>query len=144
MEKALFIIRGLPGSGKTTVAEMLANISFGVGKKKDGEYSYTVCTADDFFMKDGEYVWKRELLGAAHKWCQDKCKNAMIAGEDRIFIANTNTTWKEMKIYFDMANEFGYFAYSLIVENRHGGVNKHNVPVATLEAMANRFEIKLK
>jgi hypothetical protein len=33
--------------------------------------------------------------------------------------------------------------FSVIVENRHGGVNVHNVPEYTLKAMEERFDIKL-
>jgi hypothetical protein len=33
--------------------------------------------------------------------------------------------------------------YSIIVENRHGGVNEHGVPSDKLEQMKNRFNIKL-
>jgi hypothetical protein len=29
------------------------------------------------------------------------------------------------------------------MENRHGGVNIHNVPEETLEKMRNRFEVKI-
>ena len=42
-----------------------------------------------------------------------------------------------------MAEEYGYRVYSLIVENRHSGVNEHGVPVDKLEQMKNRFEVKL-
>ena len=48
-----------------------------------------------------------------------------------------------MKPYFDIAEMYGYRVYSLIVENRHGGVNEHGVPVDKLEQMKNRFEISL-
>jgi hypothetical protein len=48
-----------------------------------------------------------------------------------------------MKPYYDIANEYGYRVYSLIVENRHGGVNEHGVPAEKLEQMKNRFNIKL-
>jgi len=33
--------------------------------------------------------------------------------------------------------------FSVIVENRHGGVNQHGVPDDKLEIMKNRFEFKL-
>ena len=33
--------------------------------------------------------------------------------------------------------------FSIIVENRHGGVNQHGVPMDKLEQMKNRFEVKL-
>ena len=37
----------------------------------------------------------------------------------------------------------GYRVFSIIVENRHGGVNEHGVPAEKLEQMKNRFQIKL-
>ena len=42
-----------------------------------------------------------------------------------------------------LAEKYGYRVHSLIVENRHGGVNEHGVPEEKLEQMKNRFEIKL-
>ena len=60
-----------------------------------------------------------------------------------IIVANTNTTVKEMKPYYDMAADFGYKIFSIIIENRHGGVNEHNVPEETLKKMVERFDIKL-
>jgi dephospho-CoA kinase len=135
--KTLFILRGIPGSGKTTIANALSE-----GGK------YPVCTADDFFMKniDGQtvYKWDRELIGAAHEWCRNKAIAAMVRGEEKIFIANTNTTEKEMKPYFEMAAKNGYIVVSMIVENRHGGANEHNVPAETIEIMKNRLLCNIK
>jgi len=48
-----------------------------------------------------------------------------------------------MEAYYLLAQELGYTVFSLIVENRHGGVNEHGVPEEKLEQMRNRFEIKL-
>ena len=45
--------------------------------------------------------------------------------------------------YFLLAEQWGYQVTSLIVENRHGGVNEHGVPEDKLQAMKDRFEIKL-
>jgi NEDD4-binding protein 2 len=67
----------------------------------------------------------------------------MKAQVERIVIANTSTTEKEMKPYLDLAKEFGYRVFSVVVENRHGGINVHNVPEETLEKMRNRFDIKI-
>ena len=39
--------------------------------------------------------------------------------------------------------QYGYQVYSIVVENRHGGVNQHGVPAEAVERMRNRFEIKL-
>jgi len=48
-----------------------------------------------------------------------------------------------MDYYYKLAEKYGYRVYSLVVENRHGGVNEHGVPEEKLEQMRNRFEIKL-
>jgi hypothetical protein len=45
--------------------------------------------------------------------------------------------------YYELAAKYGYKVYSLIVENRHGGVNEHGVPEDKLTQMKNRFEIRL-
>jgi len=42
-----------------------------------------------------------------------------------------------------MANRYGYRIHTLIVENRHGSKNVHNVPDDKLEQMKDRFEISL-
>jgi hypothetical protein len=48
-----------------------------------------------------------------------------------------------MKPYFEMADQHDYKVFSIVVENRHGGVNEHNVPEEVLTSMRNRFEINL-
>jgi len=48
-----------------------------------------------------------------------------------------------MKPYYELAEKYGYKVHSLIVENRHGGINTHNVPTDKLILMKERFEIKL-
>jgi hypothetical protein len=48
-----------------------------------------------------------------------------------------------MAEYFDLAIKYGYTVFTIIVENRHGGINQHGVPAEKLEQMKQRFEIKL-
>ena len=61
----------------------------------------------------------------------------------RIVVANTFTQEWEMKTYYEMAERYKYRVHSVIVENRHDGVNEHDVPEETLVKMRNRFEVKL-
>jgi hypothetical protein len=61
----------------------------------------------------------------------------------RVVVSNTFTQEWEMLPYFDLAEKHGYRVYSLICENRHGGVNEHGVPEDKLEIMKKRFETKL-
>jgi predicted kinase len=48
-----------------------------------------------------------------------------------------------MEYYIELAKTYGYKTFSIVVENRHGGVNDHNVPDEVLTKMRDRFEIKL-
>jgi hypothetical protein len=48
-----------------------------------------------------------------------------------------------MESYIELAKQYGYRVHTIIVENRHGGVNVHDVPDVTLGNMRNRFSIKL-
>lgn len=133
MEKVLYIVRGIPGSGKSTFAKSLGDTHF---------------EADMFFMKDGEYKFDITKIKDAHKWCQDSVNTAMImnntAGLNKtIVVSNTFTQEWEMKPYFEMAELHGYKVFSIIIENRHKGVNEHNVPEEVLNNMKNRFEIIL-
>jgi hypothetical protein len=61
----------------------------------------------------------------------------------KIVVSNTFTTEWEMDPYYKLAEQYGYRVYSLVVENRHEGVNEHGVPADKLEQMKQRFEIKL-
>jgi predicted kinase len=132
--KELFLLRGLPGSGKSTLAKSIGGFHI---------------EADMFFMKEGEYQFDFTKLKDAHAWCQESTEKTMISldipkfGTKRITVSNTFTQEWEMKPYFDLAEKHGYKVYSLIVENRHGGVNEHGVPEDKLEIMKKRFEISL-
>lgn len=98
--------------------------------------------ADMFFMQDGEYKFDASKLKQAHEWCQDKTEAWMRNGYN-VVVSNTFTQEWEMDAYYKLAEKYGYRVHSLVVENRHGGVNEHGVPADKLEQMKNRFEISL-
>lgn len=102
-----------------------------------------ICCADDYVTRGGVYNWSADTISASHEWCQRKCRRFMKAHASRIVVANTSTTERELHQYMDLARQFGYNVFSVIVENRHGSTNIHSVPDTTLEKMKARFEIKL-
>lgn len=128
MSKELFLLRGLPGAGKSTLAKSLG------GKHIE---------ADMFFVKDGVYKFDATKIKDAHSWCTNMVGSWMTDDEDRIVVSNTFTQEWEMQWYYNWAKDFDYKVFSLVVENRHGGANAHNVPVDTINRMKNRFEICL-
>ena len=129
MEKVLYIVRGIPGSGKSTFAKTLGGQHY---------------EADMFFIdEDGNYKFDGTKIKDAHKWCQSFVETDMVLEYPKIVVSNTFTQEWEMKPYMDLAKEHGYKVFTIVVENRHGGNNVHNVPEDKIEQMANRFEIKL-
>lgn len=135
--KKLYIVRGLPGSGKSTFAEALVGSDF------------LVCEADKYFIVDGEYKFDGTKIKQAHEWCRSKVetymKDSLVNDQfyREIAVSNTFTQEWEMEAYYKLAEQYGYMIFSIIVENRHGGVNEHGVPTDKLEQMKNRFEVKL-
>ena len=139
-EKKLFLIRGLPGSGKSTFAKILA----GLGS------DFLICEADKYFIdSDGEYKFDASKIKEAHESCRETVetymKDSMVRSEwyKEIIVSNTFTQEWEMQPYFDLAEKYGYSVFCIVVENRHGGKNVHNVPEEKIEKMRRRFEFKL-
>ena len=129
MEKVLYIVRGVPGSGKTTLAKQL---------------TANVFEADHYFYDNhGNYNFIPSEIKEAHKECQQFVGYAMESGIQKIAVSNTFTQEWEMEPYFELAKKHGFNVFTIIVENRHGGVNQHGVPEDKIEQMKNRFEIKL-
>lgn len=132
----LILMRGLPGSGKSTMArELLSTGPSGL-----------ILSTDDYFAHRDGYRYDAGLLGAAHEWNQNRAKDAIRDGRSPIIIDNTNGQAWEMKPYVQMALERGYKVdfcepetswkfdpYEL--EKR----NKHSVPQEKIAQMKDRF-----
>lgn len=137
MDKTLTIVRGLPGSGKSTFSNFIWN-------------DYAICEADKFFYdSEGHYLFEPSKLKQAHEWCQSEVEKRMQENQNNpqyypeIVVSNTFTQEWEMQAYFDLAKKYDYKVFSIIVENRHGNSNIHGVPDDTLKKMRDRFHISL-
>jgi len=124
----LFIIRGLPGSGKSTLGKKIAPRSV---------------AADDFFDRYHKGVFKPELLKNAHSWCKDYVEGLMQLNNNDVAVCNTFTQEWEFQPYIELAKNYDYNVVVMVVENYHGNKSIHNVPEETIEKMRNRFKINL-
>ena len=133
----LILIRGLPGSGKTTLAELVAD---------------TVLSADQFFVdSDGSYNFDESKIAEAHQWCIDTARRYMTpdwVGHRKVTIAvaNTFTQQWEMAPYISMALELGYRI--TVVSLFDNGMsdeelferNTHDVPIDVIRDMRKDYE----
>lgn len=125
----LVLVRGLPGSGKSTFART-QNVA-------------AVFETDAFFINEnGEYVFDPKRLGEAHAWNQKRTQKALESGLN-VAVANTFTQRWEMQPYLDMgADEIE------VVDLFDGGCsdeelyerNVHGVPLEAIKRMRDRYE----
>lgn len=121
----LVLIRGLPGSGKSTMA-------MGEMFKDFDHYE-----ADMFFERGGEYCYDSRKIKDAHEWCQRETFKALANGKS-VVVSNTFTRRFEMEPYFYMAKTFGI--EPTILEATGNWPNVHGVPADVVEKMRQRWQ----
>ena len=124
----LILVRGVSGAGKSTIAPMFKNA--------------VLVSTDDFFLDEyGDYVFDANSLVINHQKCQFAVNMMMQDNEELIVVHNTFTADWEMDAYFDLARKHGYTIHTMIVENRHGSKNVHDVPQDVVKAQIERFSV---
>lgn len=133
--KKLVIVRGLPGSGKSTLTQE---------KYPDA----TVCSADHFMVNSkGEYEFNPSRLGYAHGSCKRKAEKAMAKGTATVVIDNTNIKRRDFSQYLKLAKRFGYVVqYETIfdaglTDAQLAERNTHNVGADTIANMRKKWQV---
>lgn len=123
----LLLVRGLPGSGKSTYsAELCRNTE------------NLIHIEADMFFEDGcgNYNFKFNKLASAHRWCKTMAELYLEDGID-VVVANTFTTLKELRPYFKIAKDTGADVEVKTMRGDYGSI--HDVPAETIKKMKNRF-----
>ncbi|MEP7264561.1 MAG: AAA family ATPase [Bacteroidota bacterium] len=130
---ALILLRGLPGSGKSSVADLLS---------ENGRYP--VLSVDDYFTDEQRnYSFRFDENHLAYKHCEERTQNYMLNKQEKIFLDNAFTLEWEMEPYFRMAAENSYFIFVLTVENRGHNKNIHGITDDQLQKMAEKYKVVL-
>lgn len=145
MKKELIIMRGVPSSGKSYLANQLAGDT--------GE----VFSADDYHIVNGKYQWKPENVAKAHAWNHERVKEAIKKSINPVIIDNTHIKkWELIKLkpIVELAKENGYEAKieepnpnwyhwdtafntdALFERNK----KTHNVPRESIQKMVDNYE----
>jgi predicted ABC-type ATPase len=119
--KNVLILRGASGCGKSSFADFIKNGWW-------NPHDVAICCADDYHMFDGEYNFDPANLGMAHSECRTEFNSYVDLDYRVIIVANTNTKPKEFEFYENLAKERGYNVTHIVIENRHGSNDVHDVP----------------
>lgn len=123
----LILVRGVPGSGKSTYARSLL----------ERNIEYVHFEADMWFERNGKYEFDAKKLGQAHAWCRTQTEDALRAGKT-VIVSNTFTTIKELVPYFNISKDvLGTNPYVYTCEGEYESI--HDVPRDKIKQMRERF-----
>jgi len=116
----LVLIRGLPGSGKSTMAE------------KDFP-GHRLIEADLYFIRNGKYKYKAREAKQAHAWCLAETRAAIAAGTDTV-VANIFGTIDSLAPYLELQPN------AQIIEAKGTWPSIHPIPAAALARIKKNWE----
>ena len=151
LRKVMFIMRGVPGCGKSSLVQQYVD-----------RYAATVCSADGYFEagagkrkklfkgKTVQEIYNMTFdvneLPAAHEYCRAEARSACERGDLCIIIDNTNIEKKDYAYYSQCGRGHGYLIYFVSITCRgHDAFeicykrNQHSLPRSALRKMMSRW-----
>lgn len=148
-DNIVFIMRGLPGNGKSSVATIIEQRYLEMG------FAVSYCSADEHMTQydrssnTWNYHFSLEDRDVGHAKCRDKFKIAIQNRIRIIIVDNTGVTNKEVNWYKNKAIKAEYWPCVITVGdagkesvNSSKKYNTHGCPDDIIENMAQKFEFK--
>ena len=139
----VYIIRGAPGTGKTTEASKIMDKNENAVHCSADNYFYEVAAVNGTSYLDEFKPW---LVGKAHQFCWGAFIHALVVmSEETIIVDNTNTYKWEYENYVLLAEELGYEVEIIITDMSKSAEvyherNTHDAPLEVIERMLREFE----
>lgn len=119
-----FIMRGVPGSGKSTTASKLT------------ENCGVIHSTDQYFMQNGEYRFNYMRLQANHDKNFSAFQESLLARQPVVVCDNTNMKEEHYSHYIDEAQQSGYIVsiveqllpdFSVAAERNTKGIDSNRI-----------------
>ena len=116
------IVRGLPGSGKTTLAREIAM-----------ECGYVHIENDMYFETEEGYIHDRSRLSDAQLWCFNLARDTVLMGK-KVVISNVFTKIAHMRNFLELSDSVA------VIECAGEFGSTHGVPPDVIHRMRARWE----
>lgn len=130
--KIVYIMRGVPGSGKSTHARELAN---GTGM---------IHSTDSYFYVYGEYRFNPRRLQECHDWNFESFCRSLKRGVGVVVCDNTNSKRWQFEKYIEAARDAGYRVEIVSMPHLNAEIasnrTTHNVPASVIQQMMDEWE----
>jgi tRNA uridine 5-carbamoylmethylation protein Kti12 len=131
--KIAFIMKGLPGSGKSSIAELLYTTS----------KSSIIHSTDNYHIVNGKYKFNKERLWEFHETNLEAFKKSCKKGIKVVICDNTNIKKVFYSNYVKIAKKHGYKVHIITIGDFNATAcwkrNKHKVPLKVIRSMKRNF-----
>ena len=123
----VLFIRGICGSGKSTIAKKIAS--------KD---NYIILEADMYFEITGKYYFVKAGLYQAHEWCYTTFCVLLNQNFRNVIVSNTFSQWWEIEKYIKFCEDHKIEYKILKATGEYENI--HGCPQETINRMKVRWE----
>ena len=132
----IFIIKGTPGSGRSTVANELKTIYQSLGKTVE------IIEANDFMInpETKQYEFVQENVSKCFSQCYARYIELIESKSDVIIVTNINGHFSEYASYITRGRNNGYEVHVMSMENHHEGKSSIGIPDKFVVKMCRKYQ----